>query len=134
MFSVLHFPSKGQFSFFSKVVWLRMMVAWINQFLVVWFDNISHIVFAEVAYLHIIPIENFMELVRRWKMQICQFKELLCNVFNDCATIRRVKPYDITVALPFYMTCARLLEKQIKVTVITTFRCIKHFLVWSVSR
>ena len=62
-----------------------------------------------------------MELVRRWKMQIYQLKELLCNVCDDCATIGQVKPFDITVALSFYMTCARLVERQTNVTVTTTF-------------
>ena len=53
--------------FFCTVSWLLMMVASINKFLVVWFDNISHILCATVAYLHIIPIETFMELVEGGK-------------------------------------------------------------------
>ena len=97
--------------FFSIVSWLFMMVAWINKFLVVWIDNISHILCATVAYLHIISIENFMELVQRWKIKIYQLKELLSNVCNDCANIRWFKPYDFMVALSFYMTCARLMER-----------------------
>ena len=136
MFSDLHFLSKRQSSFFSKAAWLRMMLAWIKQFLVVWFDNISRILCATLAYLHIISIKNFIELFRRRKMQICQLKQSLWNICNDCLTIRRVKPYDVTVALSFYMTCARLLQRQTNVTVTTTFqgffilffRCIKHFL------
>ena len=55
------FPLQRTICFFSTVAWLRMMVAWINRFLVVWFDNISHILCATVAYIHIIPIENFMK-------------------------------------------------------------------------
>ena len=35
-------PSQRTIFFLSTVAWLRMMVAWINQFLVVWFDDISH--------------------------------------------------------------------------------------------
>ena len=97
--------------FFSTVAWLLMMDDWVNKFLVVWFDNISHILCATVAYLNIIRIENFMKLVGRWKMQIYWLKELLCNVCNDCATIRWVKPYDVTVALSFYMTCPWLAER-----------------------
>ena len=34
------------------------------------------------------------------------FKELLYNVCNDCVTIRLVKPYDVMVALSFFMTWA----------------------------
>ena len=91
-------PPKGNVLFFYSC-----MAAWVNKFLVVWFD-ISHILSGTVAYLHIIPIENFMELLRRWKMQICQLKELICNVRNDFTTIRRVKPYDVTVVLSFYVS------------------------------
>ena len=40
----------------------------INQILVVRSDNISHILCAAGAYLHIIPIEIFMKLVRMWKV------------------------------------------------------------------
>ena len=40
------------------------MVAGINQFLVVWYDNIFHILCAVVVYIHIIPTENFMKLLR----------------------------------------------------------------------
>ena len=97
------FPLQRTIFFLSAVARLFMMVAWVNKFLVVWFD-ISHILCATVAYLHIIPIENFMELLRRWKMQICQLKELICNVRNDFTTIRRVKPYDVTVVLSFYVS------------------------------
>ena len=46
-----------------------MMVAWINQFHGVWF-YISHILSVAVAYFNIIPTENFMKPVWRWKMQI----------------------------------------------------------------
>ena len=84
------FPLKRAIFSFSTVAWLRLMVAWINQFLVVWFDNISHILCATVAFLHIILIESFMELLRRWKMQIYQLEELLCNVCDDCVTITRL--------------------------------------------
>ena len=136
------FPFQRAMFFFSTVAWLLVMVAWINNFLVVWFDNISYILWATVAFLHIIPIENFMELVRSWKLQIYQLKELLCNVCNDCASIRWVKPYDVAMALSFYMTFSRLVEGQTNVTVTTTllgflmlsFSCIKRFLVWEVSR
>ena len=62
-----------------------------------------------------------MELVQWWKMQIYQFKELLYNVCNDCVTIRLVKPYDVIVALSFYMTCYRFLERQTNDTVATMF-------------
>ena len=89
VFSSAFLLKRAIFSF-STVAWLRMMVAWINQFLVVWFDNISHILCATVAYIHIILIENFMELLRRWKMQIYQLEELLCNVCDDCVTITRL--------------------------------------------
>ena len=34
-----------------------MMVAWTNQFLIAGFGNISYLLCATVAYLHIIPIE-----------------------------------------------------------------------------
>ena len=91
---------------FYKVGWLRLMVTWTNQFLVVWFDNTFHILCETVAYLQIISMENIMELVQKWKMQIYQFKELLYNVCNDCVNIRLVTPYGVTVASSFYMTCA----------------------------
>ena len=120
VFSVA-FPLQRTIFFFSTVAWLRMTVDWINEFLDVWSDNIFHILCVTVAYLHIIPIGNAMELARRWKMQIYQLKELLCNVCNECTTIRQVKPYDVTVALSFYMTFARFLERQTIVTVTTIF-------------
>ena len=60
MLLVLHFHSKEQSAFFLQLHGCAL-VAWINRFLVVWFDNISHILCATVAYIHIIPIENFMK-------------------------------------------------------------------------
>ena len=100
VFSSAFAPQRTDF-FFPAITWLHTIIAWINQFLVVWFDNISHIQCPTVAYLHIIPNENFMELVQRSKMQIYLLKELLCDISNDCATIRWGKPYDVTVTLSF---------------------------------
>ena len=56
--------------FFSTFKWLHMVVARINQSLVVWSDNISHILCAAVAYLQVIPIGNLMKLVQMWKVHI----------------------------------------------------------------
>ena len=105
--------------FFSAVAWLCMMVAWIDQFLLARFD-ISHNLCAIVAYCHIIPFENFVKLVWSWKMQIYELKKLLSRGCNGWPTIMWVKPYVVTVALSFYMTCAHLLHWQNYITITTT--------------
>ena len=64
------FPLPWKIVFFSTVTWLRMVVARINQFLVVWSDNSSHILCAAVAYLQVIPIGNLMKLVQMWRVHI----------------------------------------------------------------
>ena len=46
------FPLQKTIFLFSTAAWLLMMVAWINKFCVVWFDNISHILCATVVIPH----------------------------------------------------------------------------------
>ena len=118
MFSFLQSSSNGQSLFLQlqgSAWWLLKLM-----FLVVWSD-IYHILCATAAYLHIILIENFMKLVQRWKVHIYQLKELLCNIRNDCLSIRQVNP-NVTVALSFYMTCVQLLEWKTDVTVTLSFK------------
>ena len=106
------FPPMDNLPFFDSFVAVHD-VCLNYKFLVARFDNISLILCAAVAYMHINPFVIFMKSVKRQHMQIQELKELHCNVCNDCVTIRRVKPNDFRVALTFYMTRARVLDDKL---------------------
>ena len=111
-FQCFIFPPMGNLPFSDSFMAVHD-VCLNDKFLVARFDNISRILCATVAYIHINPIVIFMKSVKRQYMQIQELKELHCNVCNDCVTIRRVKPNDFTVALTFYMTYARVLDDKL---------------------
>ena len=140
---------------FSTPARLCMIVAWINQSLVVWYDIISRILCERLflSYLFMIIMKHsewqFTFTLLLLKILWNFFESGKCRSnswrnsfakFVKTATIRRVKSYDVTVALFFYMT--QLLEWQANVTVTTVFsglfilyfRCLDHFLIWEDSR
>ena len=113
-------PLKGQSSFFLQLHgcawWLLELISFLLYDLMIF-----PILCATVAYLHIIPFENFMELVWRWKKQISLLKEFLCNICNDCMTIRQLNHMMLQWCCHFTWLVLDLLERQVNVTVTTTF-------------
>ena len=70
-----HWPFKRAFGFYSAITWLQFFYIFVDNFFIVRFYHVRHVLCARIANLYIVSVKDCVKFVRFWKVLIYQIQK-----------------------------------------------------------